>query len=244
MKIIAQSSVSSKLPYLHLAYTAATTRTPQGSIFTLAFLMLIIGLILTFKTSARNTKKGFRATYIIFRRVSLKKRICHILLIILGVFLLCLSFLYGTKTYLHPKMVALVNIMSLGESLYAYQGIHKGKYPEISKWCDELLEDSKRNIGMFRHPGTGPGKRKFAKDKYSDYAINVNLALLDSNEAIPPDVVVLFEAKKGWNQAGGPELINTELGYKSGCYIYFGDGKVKFVKKEEINKLRWDIESK
>ncbi len=64
---------------------------------------------------------------------------------------------------------------------------------------------------------------------------------MGSNEEIPADVVVLFEAKEGWNQAGGPELINTELGNKSGCFVYFGDGKVKFVKKEELNKLRWDI---
>lgn len=241
MKVIAQSTVSTKMPYLHLAYTAATIRSPQGSIFTLALLMLIIGLILTFKTSARKTKNGFTAINIIFRKVTLRKRICRILLIIIGGFLLCLSFFFGTEKYQHLGAMQRIKLSILARELYSYQHSNDGEMPVISKWCDELLEASKKNTGIFRHSGTGPSRMKRTEEKISDYAINANLASLDSNEEIPPDVVVLFEAKKGWNQSGGPELINTELGSKSGCLVYFGNRDVKFIKTDDIQHLKWNI---
>lgn len=241
MKIIAQSTVSTKMPYLHLAYTAATMRSPQGSILTLGILMLVIGLVLTFKTSARKTKRGFTATHIVYRKMSVKKLICCFLFLVVGGILLFLSFVHGTEAYLHPKMVQIIRPQILGSEFSSYREGNEGRLPDISKWCDDLLKASGMSPEFLLPPDAKFMFKKNDADKVSYYAMNANLASLDSNEEIPPDVVVLFEAKQGWNQAGGPELINTDLGNKSGCFVLLGDGEVKFVKKEEINKLRWDI---
>ena len=55
----------------------------------------------------------------------------------------------------------------------------------------------------------------------------------------PPDMVLLFETKGGWNQFGGPELLTTENHKGEGCYVLFNDVHVEFIKKEAINELKW-----
>ena len=241
MKVIAQSTAATKLPYLHLAYTAATIRSPQGSILTLGLLTLVIALMLIFKTSKKKTKRGFSATHIVLRKMSAKKRTCCILLLIFAAFLLFLSFYYGTESYKSQMSVHRSHLRSMGTFLNLYHFENGDKFPNPSEWCDQLLQATGDKPEFFQHPGTGPGN-KSSDAKISDYAINANLASLKSGDQLPSDVVVLFEAKKGWNQAGGPELVNTELGNKSGCYVLLGNNDVKFVKKEELNTLRWNIE--
>jgi hypothetical protein len=69
----------------------------------------------------------------------------------------------------------------------------------------------------------------------SDYAMNPNCKL-DS----PPDTVVLFEAKPGWNQHGGPELFTFDNHDPKGGCILLNDGTVKFIRTdEELKQLRW-----
>ena len=69
----------------------------------------------------------------------------------------------------------------------------------------------------------------------SDYAMNPNCKS-DS----PGDMVLLFEAKAGWNQYGGPELFTfVNHDPKGGC-VLLNDQTVKFVRtKEELQQLRW-----
>ena len=56
----------------------------------------------------------------------------------------------------------------------------------------------------------------------------------------PPDTVLLFESKVGWNQHGGPELFTFDNHNPKGGCVLFNDGSVRFIRtKEELKKLRW-----
>jgi len=50
----------------------------------------------------------------------------------------------------------------------------------------------------------------------------------------------LFESKPGWNQHGGPELLNPDNHNGKGCNVLFNDAHVEFVKTEDFNDLKWE----
>ena len=112
-------------------------------------------------------------------------------------------------------------------------------YPVPPSWCDAMgrafagmIVGSKRredNIKMKVHvcPSVGKGM--------STYAMNPNCRYES-----PPDMVLLFETKAGWNQHGGPELFTFDNHDPKGGCVLLNDGTVKFIRtKEELQKLRW-----
>ncbi|MBD3331511.1 hypothetical protein GF356_01570 [candidate division GN15 bacterium] len=69
----------------------------------------------------------------------------------------------------------------------------------------------------------------------SDYAMNPNC---EPNS--PPDTVLLFEAKPGWNQQGGPELFTFDNHDPKGGCVLLNDGTIRFIRtEEELTELRW-----
>ncbi len=104
----------------------------------------------------------------------------------------------------------------------------KRQYPEPSKWCDILLKRyPPGRTEQFKCPSAGEGK--------CHYAMNPNCTS-DS----PPDTVLLFETKAGWNQHGGPELFTFDNHDPKGGCVLLNDGTVKFIRtKEELQQLRW-----
>lgn len=69
----------------------------------------------------------------------------------------------------------------------------------------------------------------------SHYAMNPNCELNS-----PPDMVLLFETKAGWNQHGGPELFTFDNHDPRGGCVFLNDGTIKFIRtKEELHQLRW-----
>jgi len=67
------------------------------------------------------------------------------------------------------------------------------------------------------------------------YAMNTNC---EPNS--PPDTVLLFETKAGWNQHGGPELFTFYNHDPKGGCVVLNDGTVKFIRtREELQQLRW-----
>jgi hypothetical protein len=125
------------------------------------------------------------------------------------------------------------NLWSLHSCLWRYSR-RKKAYPTLDEWCDVLVRqyrfdgDSKKEyMRHFICPGSGEGK--------CHYAMNPNCEP-DS----PPDMVLLFETKYGWNQHGGPELFTFDNHEPKGGCVLLNDGTVKFIRtKEELNKLRW-----
>lgn len=112
-------------------------------------------------------------------------------------------------------------------------------YPAPPRWCDAMgWAFTGMKIGSERHeinekmkvhvcPAVGEGM--------STYALNPNCRY-DS----PPDMVLLFETKAGWNQHGGPELFTFDNHDPKGGCVLLNDGTVKFVRsEEELHNLRW-----
>jgi hypothetical protein len=113
-------------------------------------------------------------------------------------------------------------------------GISEIVYPAPSQWFDTMVQAYK-SIGMVDYwimkpymcPSTGEGK--------CHYAMNPNCKP-DS----PPDMVLLFETKEGWNQNGGPELFTFDNHDPKGGCVLLNDGTVKFIRtKEVLQQLRW-----
>ena len=107
-------------------------------------------------------------------------------------------------------------------------------YPAPNTWCDSILRAYRVTkssddylMKPYICPSAGQGK--------CHYGMNPNCKL-DS----PPDMVLLFETKGGWNQHGGPELFTFgNHDHRGGC-VLFNDGTVKFIRTtEEFQQLRW-----
>jgi hypothetical protein len=107
------------------------------------------------------------------------------------------------------------------------------KYPAGAEWCDSI-------VLAFERAGSRPEVMKPFKcpvvaEGRSHYAMNPNCSY-DSG----PDVVLLFEAKAGWNQHGGPELFTFDNHDPKGGLVLLNDGTVKFIRsEEELKQLRW-----
>jgi len=114
--------------------------------------------------------------------------------------------------------------------LYSQEESEENNYPPPDKWCDMLVKYTGEDEKMFKCSSA----TQSGNTKRSHYAMNPNCKP-DS----PPDVVLLFETKGGWNQFGGPELLTTENHDGKGCNITFNDGSVNFVKTEELTELKW-----
>ena len=124
------------------------------------------------------------------------------------------------------------------QTLYTAGPLYQRKvssYPEPTEWCDAIMCDrtntshvnEERMRGYFKCPTAGEGK--------CHYAMNPNC-----KPNSPPDMVLLFETKAGWNQHGGPELFTFNNHDPKGGCVLLNDGTVKFIRnKEELQQLRW-----
>jgi hypothetical protein len=121
-------------------------------------------------------------------------------------------------------------------------------YVEPSEWCETIwpvvvpsvhnpppveylrkkqTQERERN-GEYRCPSGGAGR--------CHYAMNP-----DWQPNSPPDMVLMFEARAGWDQHGGPELFTFDHHHdpRGGC-VLLNDGTVKFIRtEEELKQLRW-----
>ena len=127
------------------------------------------------------------------------------------------------------------NLAGLQKGLIVYAYDHDSRYPPADKWCDLLIQDDIATPKVFVCPQSD------AKIGESSYAMNENVGGRKPSE-LPPDIVVLFETKRGWNQSGGPEILTTENHRGKGCNVVFNDGNVNFVRAEHLGQLKWKTE--
>ena len=158
-------------------------------------------------------------------------------------------------------------IYTLG-SLYDVYREKINTYPEPNQWCDNLVE-SWRNEHFIDKGGLEKRKysedriyRIFMCPSADELVYVENLhgrpnGLNSSVQSVPqlechyamnpnckpdspPDMVLLFETKAGWNQHGGPELFTFDNHKPRGGCVLLNDGTVKFIRtKEVLQKLRW-----
>lgn len=133
------------------------------------------------------------------------------------------------------KMTCGTNLSGLGRAMLIYANDFGDEFPTPDKWCDLLIEYAEMTPKHFVCPTSR------AKEGQSSYAMNENV-VGKKVSAFPPDVVLLFESKPGWNQFGGLELLTTENHKGKGCNVLFVDYHVEFVKTEQLGKLKWAVE--
>lgn len=101
-----------------------------------------------------------------------------------------------------------------------------GRAPSREALRRQLVKEKERN-GEYRCPSAGEGR--------CHYAMN---PACEPNS--PPDMVLMFETKAGWNQHGGPELFTFDHHVPRGGCVLLNDGTVEFIRtEEELKKLRW-----
>jgi prepilin-type processing-associated H-X9-DG protein len=148
-----------------------------------------------------------------------------------AVFLVCWVLHCPGSTFAAQTKCA-ANLKMLGKWMLLYAGDYDEQYPTTEKWCDLLAEymdtsvDSRAIERCFKCPANKKGR--------CHYAMNPN-----PSTRLHHGLVLLFEAKGGWNQFGGPELLTLENHGGTGCNILFNDGHVEFVEAERINQLKW-----
>ena len=130
------------------------------------------------------------------------------------------------------QAACIARLKSLELSFKLYADDFDGSLPSVESWCDTLRKY------MLPENLICPGSD--AKEGQSSYAMNEFLAGKKLAE-LPPDLVLLFESKPGWNMAGGPEILTTENHEGECCNVLFVDGHVEFISANEISKLKWII---
>ena len=130
----------------------------------------------------------------------------------------------------HNRILCGSMLKGIGTAIFVLSHDYDGEFPEADKWCDLLVEKADFPEEYLKCPAD-------KKDVRCSYAMNPNCR---------PDsaggVVLLFEAKGGWNQSGGAELLNLENHGGEGCNVLFNDGSARFVRAEDIGKLKWKDE--
>ena len=159
------------------------------------------------------------------------------------------------------KEVCAHELGKIGATLRQYSSNHQESYPSPEKWCDSLLIDTKSYAPEFvcarsevncSYVWLEPNEEASFKEemilrwkqedgsrqyvtKICTYAMNPHC---EPNS--PNDIVLLFETNPGWNQYGGPRIMTFENHEGKGCSVLFNDGSVKFVRPEQIGKLKWE----
>ncbi|MCJ7730618.1 MAG: DUF4190 domain-containing protein [Sedimentisphaerales bacterium] len=130
------------------------------------------------------------------------------------------------------RIVCSTNLSGIGMAMMLYASDNAEEYSTPSQWCDLLIQYADVSEKQFICKGAGEGP--------CSYAMNKNLE--KPGNTAPPDMVLLFETKPGWNQSGGPEILSTDNHRGEGCNVLFSDGHVAFVKTEDLNDLKWTAE--
>ena len=117
----------------------------------------------------------------------------------------------------------LENVLRLTDAADAYARDHGGRLPPAREWCDRLrpyLKDAK----AFVCPAT--------RNQRCSYAFNARLSEAP-RASIKESVVVIFffESDRGWNSAGGPELLPAQPRHSFGRVDAFalGNGRQQHI---------------
>lgn len=132
------------------------------------------------------------------------------------------------------KIICEGNFSEISRALYAYADDNGGRFPDPCNWCDLLSGKYLDNKWL---PFQCPAARKHHDAGPCNYAMN---PYCEPNS--PPDTVLLFETKGGWNKYGGPEIAAFFHKCETECLVMFNGKHPEFVKREDINKLKWKAE--
>jgi prepilin-type processing-associated H-X9-DG protein len=136
------------------------------------------------------------------------------------------------RLYLPPRSICATQLKIIGRTMIIDLDDSVTKWPLNESWCDILHKEGDIPVENFKCP----------KDDAGPCSYVINKHLPSSFDDMPANMVLLFEGYPGWNQAGGPEQLVMNRHGQKGCVILFADGRVQFVKSEDIPNLRWTLE--
>ncbi|MEN8128048.1 MAG: hypothetical protein ABFR90_09630 [Planctomycetota bacterium] len=157
-----------------------------------------------------------------------KKTIRTILIATFIAILLIGGFVYFVYSSMLVK-IRYENLRGLATALTVYINDNNDMLPDLDNWCDRLIAEADCAPESFQGIID-------SQEGVCGYALNKNLEGLKFSE-LPDKVILAFEAKGHWNLSGGSELTKTSK--HKNIAVIFVDGYVDFVKKEEIDKLKW-----
>jgi len=157
-----------------------------------------------------------------------KGLVSKIIVIYIAVLLLVTSgYIVAAKSFSYEDCEKNLRIISY--AMWAYAEDNDGKFPTADKWCDLLIQNTDLQRGRF--------VCKSAKWGLSNYAINPN-----ATPTSPRNMILLFETKGGWNQAGWSDLLTLDNHDGAGCNVMFVNGYIGFVEARWVEALKWKIE--
>jgi hypothetical protein len=154
--------------------------------------------------------------------------------IVSGIFVLMLVFYCREQAKSMHSAYAIhcaSSMRQLALAVRTYSAGHDDHIPPAATWCDAILSE----VGsekVFKCPEADANER-------CHYAFNAKLGgLIETNVA--PDTVMIFEARGGWNQNGGAELLLQPPRHPHKYVVALADGTVTQVSEKQLNTLRWN----
>ena len=149
MKLFAQSSVPTRIPYIHLGYLAATARRPQGGLLGSSLVMLVVGACLALKLAVGKTKGGYTAIHVRLRKGA-GRVAAGIVLVVLAMAGAALAYANGKLVYRHAGMMTRVHQRSIEHAIE--QRLEAGKLiPDDPQQLIDEGQDYRLEDGWF-HP--------------------------------------------------------------------------------------------
>lgn len=139
---------------------------------------------------------------------------------------------YYDSTHPPPARVCSTNLKCLAMAIEVYSFDFDGKLPTVSEWCDLLKFYADVDEKRFLCPADKIGQSSYAMNKFAS-----------SDDVRPDDMVLLFESNPGWNQFGGPGLLNTYNHEGRGAFVLFLNGRQRFIETKDFPTLKWKPDS-
>ena len=152
--------------------------------------------------------------------------------IILVAILICIVAIYCIFSLSYSELIKSFryeNLRGLATALAVYRNDNNDMLPDFNQWCDKIIAEVDCSPKMFMGIID-------SQEGVCGYALNRNLEGIKFSE-LSDKVVFIFEAKGPWNLSGGPEL--TKQSKHKDIAVIFVDGFVDFVKKEDVDTLKW-----
>ena len=159
------------------------------------------------------------------------------LLIVFSIFAAMLFPVFSRARASAHKAECLSNVMNLSLALQMYLYDYDDHLPATTDWCDVLVGPYVGNPDAFVCPA--------ASDLPCGYAFNASLASVSTADVYDPgQTVAFFESDRGWNAAGGPELLPAEPRHLGGYNFGYPDGHVTWMPEAEISeRCIWNPQS-
>jgi prepilin-type processing-associated H-X9-DG protein len=121
--------------------------------------------------------------------------------------------------------VCMSHVKQLGAAMMLYSEDYEGRWPRKENWCDGVLPYARSPQGV---PAATVFQCPSLPNQSGAYAYNGLLSSVSGNGiAFPSNTAAVFDARGGWNLAGGAAMADRRHG--NGLYMLFTDGHVRWL---------------